>query len=73
MKIRKCLEFGKLCGLKTVSECVRNIEIHAGLLFPYSNLEKELEELYKDIKELEIDKDMNIEYLLSPAQREEKK
>ena len=73
MKIRKCLEFGKLCGLKTVDECIRNIEIHAGLLFPYSNLEKELKELYEGLRELGVDKDVDIEYLLNPTEKEERK
>ena len=53
MKLKECLDFGKMCGLRTIDECVRNVEIHAGLLFPYSKIEKEISELYADIRTLE--------------------
>lgn len=50
MKLKECLDFGKNCGLKTLDECVLNIEIHATLLFPYTKINKELNELYEDLK-----------------------
>ena len=53
MTLQKCLELGKECGLTTLDECVRNVEIHSGSLFKYDDLENELTELYEDIEEQE--------------------
>ena len=50
MKLKECIEFGRICGLNTLDECVRNIEIHATMLFPRTTIEKEISELWSDIK-----------------------
>ena len=53
MTLQECLELGKECGLTTLDECVRNVEIHSINLFKYDAFEEELTELYEDIKEQE--------------------
>lgn len=52
MKLSKALEIGRDCGLETVGECIRNIEIHSSSLFSYSDIGKELLELNTDYKAL---------------------
>lgn len=52
MTLKSCLEIGIECGLKTISEAMLNIEIHALSIFSYSDLNKELEQLYKEKEEL---------------------
>ena len=37
MTLQDCLELGKECGLSTLDECVRNVEIHSSSLFKYDN------------------------------------
>lgn len=49
MTLDICMKIGKDCGLYTIGECYDNIEIHALSLFPYSEINKELLELQKDI------------------------
>lgn len=54
MKLKECLDFGKMCGLRTIDECIRNVEIHAGMIFHYQKMNEEFEEfeeLYKEFKE----------------------
>ena len=45
MKLSDALKTGRDCGLQSLGEAVFNIEIHAGSLFSYSELEKEIDEL----------------------------
>lgn len=45
MKIQTALEVAKDCGLETVGEAIYNVKIHAGSLFSYSDIQKEIEEL----------------------------
>jgi hypothetical protein len=49
MKLEEALEIGKECGLTTIEECVLNIEIHAPNLFAYTEIDKELRELYDEV------------------------
>jgi len=51
MTLKNCIEFGKECGLHTIDECIRNVEIHAGMIFHYQKMNEEFEELYKEFKE----------------------
>lgn len=53
MTLQDCLELGRECGLSTLDECVRNVEIHSSSLFKYDDLANELTELYEDIEEQE--------------------
>lgn len=48
MKLKEAREIGKSCNLKTDIEYIKNIEIHACNLFAYTDIEKELIELYED-------------------------
>ena len=45
MKLKTALEIGIDCGLKTIGECLYNIQIHSPSLFAYSEINKELNEL----------------------------
>lgn len=48
MTLKNCLEIGIECGLKTISEAILNIEIHAMNIFSYSELNEELEQIYEE-------------------------
>ena len=52
MKLINALEIGNECGLETVGESIYNIEIHAGNLFSYSEINKELAELQSEYNAL---------------------
>lgn len=52
MKLKEALEIGIDCGLETARECIRNVDIHTLSLFLYSEIGKELDELYVDAEEL---------------------
>lgn len=54
MKLKKALEIGIDCGLETVGECVLNIQMHAGNLFSYPDMEKELGELAVEYQHLTL-------------------
>lgn len=45
MKIQTAIEIAKDCELETVGEAIYNVKIHAGSLFSYSDIQKEIEEL----------------------------
>ena len=51
MTLKQAREIGRDCGLTTDEECVRNIDIHCTMLFKYSEMFEELEELYKEYEE----------------------
>lgn len=53
MKLAKSIELGRACGLSSLDECVLNVEMHATSLFTYGEINKELQELYSDLKEKE--------------------
>ena len=50
MKLNKAIEIGKTCGLETVEECMRNVEIHALSFFRYEDINKELNEMHNEWK-----------------------
>ena len=52
MKFKEALEMGIACGLATVDEAIRNIEIHAGNFFVYEEVEDELQELYETFEKV---------------------
>jgi hypothetical protein len=51
MKLKEAIELGHDCGLETVEECIRNVEIHATMLFKYEDINKELNELHNEWKD----------------------
>lgn len=53
MKIIDACMMGSDCGLTTVEEAVRNVEIHATSLFTFNMMEEELIELHEDYKNYE--------------------
>jgi hypothetical protein len=48
MKYKEAKEIGLECGLQTAEEHIGNIEYHSTMLFEYSVIETEIEELYQD-------------------------
>ena len=48
MKLKEALEIGIDCGLETVDESLRNIQIHSSGLFAYAEIDKELNELVSE-------------------------
>ena len=56
MKLKECLELGKACGLNTWEECYDNVYLHAINIFNYSDINKEILELQKDIFAINPDK-----------------
>ena len=60
MKLLDAVLMGKFCGLKTVAECVSNVENHSMSIFRYPDIDRELTELYQELtlyenEELELD------------------
>ena len=49
MKLETCLSLGKACGLHTWEECYDNVYFHAGSIFKYGEINKEILELQKDM------------------------
>ena len=49
MNLTDAVKMGRFCGLTTVDECVSNIERHSMSLFKYTEIPKELRELYNDL------------------------
>ena len=52
MKLKEALEIGIDCGFETARECIRNIDSHVTSLFSYSEIDKEMDELYAEAEEL---------------------
>ena len=40
---------GKSCALTKIEECYDNIYLHSSMIFKYQNINKEIEELQRDI------------------------
>ena len=57
MKLYEALEAGKVCGLLTWEESIRNIVCHSTMLFAYSEIANELAELKADCGRLGYDYD----------------
>lgn len=50
MKLKEACDIADACGLETLGEAYMNIEIHSPSLFPYAEIERELQELESDIE-----------------------
>jgi len=48
MNLEAAVSMGRFCGLKTVDECISNVERHSMSLFIYTEISKELKELHAD-------------------------
>ena len=48
MKLLPAVLMGRFCGLKTVEECVRNIDMHCMSMFSYDKIDEELMELFSE-------------------------
>ena len=47
MNLIAAVSMGRFCGLSTVEECISNIELHSMNIFKYTEIQKELKELYE--------------------------
>lgn len=54
MKFKKAIRIAESCGLETVAECYRNIEIHCQNFFACPDIDRELSELANEIEEAAI-------------------
>lgn len=52
MKLKEALKIGIDCGLETARECIRNIDLHAGMFFSWDMISMELDDLYTEAEEL---------------------
>lgn len=48
MRLLTALDIGKECALHTVGEAIYNIDLRAGQIFTYDEINKELEQLYSE-------------------------
>lgn len=61
MKLKEALEIGIDCGLETARECIRNIDIHAGMFFSWDMIPQELDDLYTEAEELVSETDFTMD------------
>lgn len=54
MKLKEACELAECCGLETIKEAVLNVEIHATSLFSYDEIDRELDELYKELENYDM-------------------
>ena len=73
MKFIEALEMGVACGLNTVTEAVRNVEIHSTNLFIYEKISSEFKELYLTWDESGCPPEMETELALRICTEKEKK
>lgn len=59
MKLIKCLELGEECGLTTVIEALRNVDIHASSLFVYDKIDYECDELIQEYEDILLSRGFN--------------
>lgn len=55
MKLKTACGIALDCGLNTIGEAIMNIDIHAISVFSYSEMNKELAELYEDAKGIDLE------------------
>ena len=60
MKLKQACEIAEVCGIDTIYEAVTNIIFHAGTFFEYENVNKELEELYKEAEKYNMDDPISV-------------
>lgn len=59
MTLQDCLSLAEDCDLEEVGEAILNVRMHAGSLFSYSDINKELQELNDDAVKLYERTDFN--------------
>ena len=72
MKFKEALEMGVACGLATVDEAIKNIEIHSMNFFNYEKINAELKELYETWEKHGCPKAMPISHALEMYYQKEK-
>jgi len=65
VKVKKAIRVAKECGLETFGECYNNISIHSMLLFEYSKIDEELNELQLELEDLSKEFGVSIEELFT--------
>lgn len=59
MKLLPALLMGEFCGLKTVGECLFNVDRHCMSMFPYKDIGDEMTELKREFVESGLSVDMD--------------
>lgn len=72
MKFKEALEMGVDCGLSTVQEAIRNIEIHSRNFFINEKIRPELKELYETWEKHGCPEAMPISHALEMCYQKEK-
>lgn len=65
MTLIDCLEIAEDCMLETVGEAIFNVKLHAGNIFSYSEIDKELNELQDDFEKSGLKEDTKVEEALA--------
>ena len=71
MKFKEALKIGVDCGLATVDEAIKNIEIHSMNFFNYEKINAELKELYEAWEKHGCHKAMPISHALDMCYQKE--
>ena len=56
MHLLTALDIGKECALATVGESIYNIDLRAGQIFTYSEIGKELKQLYSEWNTIKLNR-----------------
>ena len=71
MKLKEICEIADACGLETIGEAVINAEQHYDALVPIDSMDKEFEELYREVKALGPDWESISIFTIIPAEEGE--
>ena len=55
MKVKEACEIAEACGLETIGAAIWNVDHFAMSIFPYNKMNEELDELYEDAKNYNMD------------------
>lgn len=72
MKFKEALVMGIACGMTTVDEAIKNIEIHSHNFFVYEKISTELKELYETWEKYGCPESMPISHALEMCFQKEK-
>tara|TARA_R110002020_G_scaffold160415_6_gene344832 strand:- start:399 stop:617 length:219 start_codon:yes stop_codon:yes gene_type:complete len=72
MKFKEALVMGIACGMTTVDEAIKNIEIHSNNFFVYEKISTELKELYETWEKYGCPESMPISRALEMCYQKEK-
>ena len=64
MNLYDACKIGYSCGLESIGECVDNISSHALNIFNYDHVDKELNELFEEIRDKGFEDYQSVRYIL---------